>query len=88
MRSATGLMPPTQRDAKNAKGKSRYLQRERIANAHRYCWHSVTRRGPQSTHCFIDWQKKGIFMMSKNTVCLWYERDAEEAARFYAKTFP
>ena len=26
--------------------------------------------------------------MSKNTICLWYERDAEEAARFYAKTFP
>src|SRR4051812_46631381 len=25
---------------------------------------------------------------SKNTVCLWYNRDAEEAARFYAKTFP
>lgn len=26
--------------------------------------------------------------MSKNKVCLWYERDAEEAARFYAETFP
>ena len=26
--------------------------------------------------------------MNKNTICLWYERDAEEAARFYAKTFP
>ena len=26
--------------------------------------------------------------MTKNTICLWYERDAEEAARFYAKTFP
>ncbi len=26
--------------------------------------------------------------MSKNTICLWYERDAEEAARFYARTFP
>ncbi|NML86855.1 VOC family protein [Polaromonas sp.] len=26
--------------------------------------------------------------MAKNTICLWYERDAEEAARFYAKTFP
>jgi predicted 3-demethylubiquinone-9 3-methyltransferase (glyoxalase superfamily) len=26
--------------------------------------------------------------MTKNTVCLWYERDAEEAARFYARTFP
>lgn len=25
---------------------------------------------------------------SKNTICLWYDRDAEEAARFYAKTFP
>ena len=26
--------------------------------------------------------------MAKNTICLWYERDAEEAARFYAQTFP
>ena len=25
---------------------------------------------------------------AKNTICIWYERDAEEAARFYAKTFP
>ncbi len=24
----------------------------------------------------------------KNTVCLWYDHDAEEAARFYAATFP
>jgi predicted 3-demethylubiquinone-9 3-methyltransferase (glyoxalase superfamily) len=24
----------------------------------------------------------------KNTICLWYDRDAEEAARFYARTFP
>ena len=26
--------------------------------------------------------------MAKNTICLWYEHDAEEAARFYARTFP
>jgi predicted 3-demethylubiquinone-9 3-methyltransferase (glyoxalase superfamily) len=26
--------------------------------------------------------------MDKNTICLWYDKDAEEAARFYAKTFP
>jgi predicted 3-demethylubiquinone-9 3-methyltransferase (glyoxalase superfamily) len=26
--------------------------------------------------------------MAKNTICLWYEGGAEEAARFYAKTFP
>jgi 2-polyprenyl-6-hydroxyphenyl methylase/3-demethylubiquinone-9 3-methyltransferase len=25
---------------------------------------------------------------AKNTICLWYNRDAEEAARFYARTFP
>ncbi len=27
-------------------------------------------------------------MMSKNTVCLWYDGDAVDAARFYAETFP
>lgn len=27
-------------------------------------------------------------VQAKNTVCLWYDRDAEEAAHFYAKTFP
>ncbi|HYG23163.1 MAG TPA: VOC family protein [Verrucomicrobiae bacterium] len=24
----------------------------------------------------------------KNTICIWYDHDAEEAARFYARTFP
>lgn len=26
--------------------------------------------------------------MHKNTICLWFDRDAEAAARFYAATFP
>ena len=26
--------------------------------------------------------------MNKNTICLWYDHDAETAARFYAQTFP
>lgn len=26
--------------------------------------------------------------MAKNTICLWYNKDAEDAARFYAQTFP
>ena len=26
--------------------------------------------------------------MNKNTICLWFERDAEAAARFYSATFP
>jgi predicted 3-demethylubiquinone-9 3-methyltransferase (glyoxalase superfamily) len=34
---------------------------------------------------FISLEKK---MVSKNTICLWYNKDAEEAARFYAETFP
>jgi len=29
-----------------------------------------------------------MMKIAKNTICLWYERDAEEAAWFYAKTFP
>ena len=27
-------------------------------------------------------------MIPKNTICLWYDREAEAAARFYAATFP
>jgi predicted 3-demethylubiquinone-9 3-methyltransferase (glyoxalase superfamily) len=26
--------------------------------------------------------------IAKNTICLWFEKDAEAAARFYAETFP
>jgi predicted 3-demethylubiquinone-9 3-methyltransferase (glyoxalase superfamily) len=26
--------------------------------------------------------------MAKNTICLWYDKDAEAATRFYAATFP
>src|SRR5207244_11224338 len=29
-----------------------------------------------------------IMTQAKNTICLWYDGDAEEAARFYAETFP
>ena len=27
-------------------------------------------------------------MKSKNTICLWFDKDAHDAARFYAATFP
>lgn len=27
-------------------------------------------------------------MVAKNTICVWYDRDAEAAARFYAETLP
>jgi predicted 3-demethylubiquinone-9 3-methyltransferase (glyoxalase superfamily) len=30
----------------------------------------------------------GTDKQAKNTICLWYDSDAEDAARFYANTFP
>jgi len=27
-------------------------------------------------------------MKPMNTICLWFDKDAEKAARFYAATFP
>ena len=32
--------------------------------------------------------RRNTTMTHKNTICVWYEKDAEPAARFYAKTFP
>ncbi len=26
--------------------------------------------------------------IAKNTICIWFDNDAEEAARFYATVFP
>jgi hypothetical protein len=43
-------------------------------------------------HQIIPWSElpmtRGIENMKpKNTICLWYDKDALEAARFYAATF-
>src|SRR5829696_1592729 len=32
--------------------------------------------------------KRREHAMAKNTICLWYDKDAEAAARFYSETFP
>src|SRR5262249_36531772 len=37
--------------------------------------------------CESALQAQGLGM-AKNTICLWYDKDAEAAARFYAATFP
>src|SRR5512141_1470404 len=35
------------------------------------------------------WTRRGdVKKQAKNTICLWYDRDALDAAQFYAKTFP
>src|SRR5437867_6668337 len=33
-------------------------------------------------------RRTNVMTQAKNTICLWYNGDAEEAARFYAETFP
>jgi predicted 3-demethylubiquinone-9 3-methyltransferase (glyoxalase superfamily)/NAD(P)H-dependent FMN reductase len=33
-------------------------------------------------------RRRDMVKPAKNTICLWYDGDAEDAARFYAKTFP
>jgi 2-polyprenyl-6-hydroxyphenyl methylase/3-demethylubiquinone-9 3-methyltransferase len=38
------------------------------------------------SYLFVIYRR--IKMVSKNTVCLWFDGTAEEAARFYAETFP
>ena len=35
----------------------------------------------------IDYEENSN-MKPKNTICLWFDKDAQEAARFYAATFP
>src|ERR1700704_4016383 len=32
--------------------------------------------------------KERMNMKPQNTICLWFDKDAQEAARFYAATFP
>jgi len=32
--------------------------------------------------------KRSTAMTPKNTICLWFDKNAEDAARFYAATFP
>src|SRR5258708_29218168 len=35
----------------------------------------------------LEW-RTDMMKPAKNTICLWFDGDAEDAARFYAKTFP
>src|SRR6185437_10435966 len=44
---------------------------------------SATRRGPAN-----DAEGSERISSGQNSICLWYDKDAEVAARFYAETFP
>src|SRR5262245_31683523 len=38
--------------------------------------------------CAITERREHANMKPKNTICLWFDKDAHEAASFYAATFP
>src|SRR6266511_4226019 len=43
---------------------------------------------PSAQLCLHSVTKGQAMAIAKNTICLWYDKDAEAAARFYAETFP
>jgi predicted 3-demethylubiquinone-9 3-methyltransferase (glyoxalase superfamily) len=47
-----------------------------------------TRRDRKETVALALVDTEHTDMKSKNTICLWFDKDAQEAARFYAATFP
>src|SRR5215469_3291591 len=53
----------------------------------RYRWVRRTNDYLSTIRAIGALQTKGP-AMAKNTICLWYDKDAEAAARFYAATFP
>src|SRR5262245_17882095 len=60
----------------------RALDRHRRQSPRLVCARPKLRRSP------ADRRKEHTTMIAKNTVCLWFDKDAEAAARFYAATFP
>src|SRR5690606_20932919 len=49
------------------------------------CWNLAT---PETFAPSQRFREELAMTVPKNTVCIWYDKDAEEAARFYAETFP
>ena len=50
-------------------------------------WH-LFRKSGWGSKAEILASKRKEHAMAKNTICLWYDKDAEAAARFYARPFP
>src|ERR1700688_2395356 len=48
----------------------------------------MIRTNAKTTAFALIEHKEHTNMKPKNTICLWFDKDAHEAARFYAVTFP
>jgi hypothetical protein len=51
------------------------------------CWALVRTDAKTAAFALIE-HKEHTNMKPKNTICLWFDKDAHEAARFYAVIFP
>src|SRR5919204_6956910 len=49
---------------------------------------NIVAKSSSSPLIAVEWHKEHTNMKPKNTICLWFNKDAHEAARFYAATFP
>ncbi|MBB6222544.1 putative 3-demethylubiquinone-9 3-methyltransferase (glyoxalase superfamily) [Rhizobium leguminosarum] len=58
-----------------------------IAAGKLFRWAGETRFASYFTEGIRN-EKRKDRAMAKNTICVWYDKDAEAAARFYAATFP
>ena len=51
-------------------------------------WPPISEESGWGNQAEILAAKRKAHAMAKNTICLWYDKDAEAAARFYSETFP
>jgi predicted 3-demethylubiquinone-9 3-methyltransferase (glyoxalase superfamily) len=51
-------------------------------------WLPISEESGWANEAEILASKRKEHAMAKNTICLWYDKDAEAAARFYSDTFP
>src|SRR5215213_5591239 len=67
--------------------KTRTIAVSRTKRMRRWASHWLAVENPIRERVNRSGKRKGP-AMAKNTICLWYDKDAEAAARFYAATFP
>src|SRR5215208_1673542 len=67
--------------------KTRTIAVSRTKRMRRWASHWLAVENPIRERVNRSGKRKGQ-AMRKNTICLWYDKDAEAAARFYAATFP
>src|SRR5438874_7928569 len=98
--SATHSSPEAGRAAERCRYPAYEKQSEAAPEWYRCCFTTLARKGRPSQCSFTAsassapasggssrW-RSDMVKPAKNTICLWYDGDAEDAARFYARTFP